>query len=92
MRTPLNIPEQRCMDLLRELFKGQEELLDNVLSEGLIDLRVAERRAICREVERLYEEGLGRCEAMEVVAQSFCCSYEKVRAAVYTKPTGRSRA
>lgn len=85
MSHPMNHPESRTRALLQLRFRGAEPLLETLLQEGLIDLRAAERCAIRCEVEQLGRHGLGRCEAMEVAAQRFCCSYEKVRAAVYSK-------
>ncbi len=85
MSRPMTHPESRVRHLLAGYFRGQERLLEELLAEGLIDLRTAERQAIRGEVEQLARDGMGRCEAMEVVAQRFCCSYEKVRAAVYQK-------
>ena len=79
------LPESRVRHHLEGYFRGHEGLLEGLLAEGLIDLRTAERQAIRGEVEQLTREGMGRCEAMEVVAQHFCCSYEKVRTAVYQK-------
>ena len=40
---------------------------------------------IRREVDRLYESGMGRCDAMVLVADKMGCSYEKVRALIYQK-------
>lgn len=85
MRGRLTTSERKLHALLFDLFPDQGPLLEGLLAEGLIDLRATERLAIRRAVEQLFEEGLGRCEAMEVAAQRFCCSYEKVRAAVYEK-------
>ncbi len=78
-------PERATTAWLKGRFEGHEELLEALCREGLIDRREAERRAIRSAVGELNGRGLGRCEAMEVVAQAFCCSYEKVRAAVYQK-------
>lgn len=59
--------------------------LEWLLSQGLLDLTACERRAICRRVEELVRQGERRTAAMEQTAETFCCSYEKVRAAVYRK-------
>lgn len=83
----MTTPEQAASGWLKERFRGHEELLEALYREGLINHREAERAAIRAAVEGLNSEGLGRCEAMEVVAQRFCCSYEKVRAAIYQKHT-----
>ena len=44
---------------------------------GLVSRRGCEQRAIRDEVARLQREGIPRCEALEIVAGKFCCSYEK---------------
>ncbi len=77
--------QRKIRTTLAPYFKENPSLLEFLIDEGLIDLREAERRAIRIRVEELCGNGLGRCEAMEVTAQAFCCSYEKVRAAVYSK-------
>ncbi len=52
---------------------------------GLLNYREIERHVIRREVEKLYNKGMGRCDAMVSVAESMGCSYEKVRALIYQK-------
>ena len=64
---------------------GGEAVVRWLWREGLLDIRGAERRAICREVDRRVRRGQGRCRAMDEVADRYGCSYEKVRAAVYAK-------
>ena len=54
-----------------------------LFESGMIDHRACERRAIRDEIERLERQGMPRCEAFEVVADRFCCSYEKARNAFY---------
>ena len=54
-----------------------------LLEGGFIDRRACERRAIRDEVERLQRLGIPRCEALEIAADTFCCSYEKARNAFY---------
>lgn len=49
----------------------------------MIDRRACERQAIRDEVARLQRQGIPRCEALEVTARTFCCSYEKARNAIY---------
>lgn len=61
------------------------EALRRLFETGLIDRRRCERLAIRREVEQLQRRGIPRCEAFEVAAQKFCCSYEKARNAFYEK-------
>ena len=46
---------------------------------GLVSRRGCEQRAIRDEIGRLEKEGMSRCEAFEVTAGKFCCSYEKCR-------------
>ncbi len=62
-----------------------EALVKRLWSEGLLDVRALERRAIRLDVERRVRAGEGRCRAMDAVACDFCCSYEKVREIVYNK-------
>lgn len=64
------------------------QVVDHLLRQGLLNRRGCERLAIRDEVDRLVREGMGRCEAMEVVAETFCRSYASVRQAVYYKPKG----
>lgn len=61
------------------------EVIGELLRRGLIDLRALERAAIRSAVEELQHAGRLRCEAMKLVAERHCCSYEKVRAACYMK-------
>lgn len=61
------------------------EVIHELLRRGLIDLRALERIAIRSAVEELQRTGMRRVEAMEVVAERHCCSYEKVRAVCYMK-------
>lgn len=70
--------------LLREV-RGltARQSLQRLLECGLIDWKACERRAIRQEVFLLQQQGMPRCEAFEVVAARFCCSYEKVRNAFY---------
>ncbi len=64
---------------------SSDELLDRLWREGLIDMSALERRAIRREVMRRVRTGETKCRAMDAVAASFGCSYEKVRAEMYRK-------
>ena len=59
--------------------------LEYLHQHQLLDYRAIERRMIRREVDRLYESGMGRCDAMVLVADKMGCSYEKVRALIYQK-------
>lgn len=69
------IRELRGLTIRQAVFK--------LLERGFIDRRTCERQAICDEVERLQRMGIPRCEALEVSAKTFCCSYEKARNAFY---------
>jgi len=64
---------------------SSDEVLDRLWREGLIDMSALERRAIRREVMRRVRTGEAKCRAMDAVAASFGCSYEKVRAEMYRK-------
>ena len=66
---------------------GSDEVLDRLWREGLIDMTALERRAMRREVMRRVSAGETKCRAMDAVAARFGCSYEKVRAEIYRKPT-----
>lgn len=78
-------------ELLRFLLDATEGLERDAAIERLFDLgafseRSCSHAAIRAEVERCVRLGTGRCEAMEAAAIRFCCSYSKVRGAVYYKP------
>lgn len=60
-------------------------LIEYLHRHRLLDCRAIERQMIRREVTRLYESGMGRCDAMVLVADKMGCSYEKVRALIYQK-------
>lgn len=62
-----------------------EEAVRKLFEAGLIDRRRCERTAIRHEIERLQRSGTPRCEAFEIAAQKYCCSYEKARNAFYDK-------
>ena len=70
--------------LLREIggLEG-EQAVERLFELGLVSRRGCEQRAIRDEIGRLEKEGMSRCEAFEVTAGKFCCSYEKVRNAFY---------
>lgn len=61
------------------------QALRKLFETGLIDRRRCERLAMRREVEQLQQQGIPRCEAFEVTARKYCCSYEKARNAFYDK-------
>lgn len=78
------LDERLTETLFREVkgLTGRQAVL-KLLEAGLISRRACERRAIRDEVERLQRSGVPRCEALEVAAETFCCSYEKARNAFY---------
>ena len=60
------------------------QVLDMLCNSGFIDRRRAEHLYARTEVDRLVAQGSGRCRAMHKVADTLCCSYEKVRNFLYT--------
>ncbi len=77
--------EERCAEAVAAECHLHKSLIEALISYGLLDLRAAERLLIRRRVEQLVGEGVGRCEAMWRTGEELGCSYEKARAAVYTK-------
>lgn len=77
--------DERLAEVLLREVRGREtrQAILQLLDEGLIDRRACERRAIRLEIESLEQQGIPRCEAFEVAARTFCCSYEKARNAFY---------
>lgn len=81
--------------LLAETILGEirnsapEEAVAHLFAAGLIDRRSCEQRAVYAEVVRLSREGMPRCEAMLRTAETFCCSYEKVRGMYYNQSKSR---
>lgn len=73
------------VELLQRRYGVKPTLAEQLLKEGVIDHCSVERMAIRDRVESCTRRGMKRCEAMEGVAVEFCCSYEKVRNAVYAK-------
>lgn len=59
------------------------QAVQRLFEEGLISRRGCEQQAIRDEVRQLERQGMLRCEALEVAARKFCCSYEKARNAFY---------
>ena len=78
------LDEQLAEVLLREV-RGMtpRQAVLTLLERGFIDLRACERQAIRDEVQRLQRQEIPRCEALEIAADTFCCSYEKARNAFY---------
>lgn len=77
--------ENRLTEAVREAIEGLSaaEAAGRLLELGLLSRRGCEQLAIRGEMRRLEREGMRRCEAMLVVAETFCCSYEKVRTLFY---------
>lgn len=77
--------DERLAEMLLRDVRGltPRQCIKRLLESGLIDRRACERQAIRDEVARLQQQGIPRCEALEVAAQTFCCSYGKARNAVY---------
>ena len=78
------LDERLAQTLLRKVrgMSAREAVL-TLLEHGLIDRRACERQAIREEIFLLQQQGIPRCEAFEVAATRFCCSYEKARNAFY---------
>lgn len=72
--------------LIRDMqSKSSTEVLRQLMSEGLLNARELERRYIRREVEHRVRNGEMKTRAIEYLANEMGCSYEKARAAVYSK-------
>lgn len=87
-------PDARLMAFLRGELQGLSapKTLAHLLDRGLLDRRACEAEAIRAETERLVRQGMPRCEAMELAAERFCCSYGKVRGIVYKRqPKSKSK-
>lgn len=76
---------QRLRTAILDEIRGQniDQAIDRLFELGFLSPVRCEAHAMRRETDRLTRQGLGRCEAMEATAETFCCSYEKVRSAVY---------
>lgn len=77
--------EERLEEMLLREVRGltARQTIERLLDCGLIDMKACERRAIRQEIFLLQRQGIPRCEAFEVAASRFCCSYEKARNAFY---------
>ncbi len=77
--------DERLAEVLLRQVRGMtpRQAVRVLLEEGMIDRRACERLAIREEIQQLQKQGIPRCEAFEVVAEKFCCSYEKARNAFY---------
>lgn len=60
-----------------------ERLIGMLLRYDLLDVSRLEKRVMYRRVTEQKRRMGGKCRAMSQVAVEFCCSYEKVRDAVY---------
>ena len=60
-----------------------ERLIGKLLEHDMLDVKRCEQHAIHHMVKHIASRQRGRCDAMYVTAEHFCCSYEKVRKAVY---------
>ena len=77
--------DERLAEMLLREVRGltARQAVLKLLDGGFIDRRACERQAIRDEVQLLQQLGIPRCEALEVAASEFCCSYEKARNAIY---------
>lgn len=77
--------DEKFSELLIREVRGLtiRQALLKLLERGFIDRRTCERQAIRDEVQQLQRQGIPRCEALEIAADTFCCSYEKARNAFY---------
>ena len=77
--------DERLAEILLREVRGltPRQSIQRLLERGLINRSACERLAIRDEVARLQQQGMPRCEALEVAAQTFCCSYGKARSAIY---------
>ena len=77
--------DERLAEVLLRQVRGltARQAVLHLLDAGMIDRRACERQAIRDEVARLQRQGIPPCEALEVTARTFCCSYEKARNAIY---------
>lgn len=77
--------EERCLGLVAREHGGEGALgyLKRLAEEGLLDRKGCEREAVRVRMAELESGGRMRCEAMEIAAREFCCSYEKIRKLFY---------
>ncbi len=79
----------RQQERFAEVLLAQTEGMDRntairtLIEKNLINHVLCERIAICNRLLEMEREGIPRCEAMLIVADTFCCSYEKVRDSFY---------
>ncbi len=77
--------ERILLESVASQIEGMEakEVIEHLLACGVVSMRACERVAIRSAVEKMVGQGVGRCEAMEAVADDFACSYGKVRGVIY---------
>ena len=77
--------EKQLAEVLMQELGGRRgrQAVERLFELGLVNMRACEQRAVRREIERLADEGIPRCEAMHATAERFCCSYEKIRGYYY---------
>lgn len=77
--------EKKLAEIILRRIEGLSagQIAEMMVCEGWADRKICERMAICEEIAELEKNGMPRCEAMEVAARKFCCSYEKARDSFY---------
>ena len=60
-------------------------LIDYLFEHDMLCYRQIESEAVYRQFRALREAGWAKCRAMGEVAHHFGCSYEKVRAIIYSQ-------
>ena len=65
--------------------KSPREAVEYMWQSGLVNRKAIERIYINSEVSRRVRLGESKCKAIEQVSKEMECSFEKVRAAVYSK-------
>lgn len=79
--------ERKLLYPIKRMVEGKkpEDVVDLLWNKGLLDDLAVERLYITNEVLRRVRTGESKMRAIEVVAYDMGCSYEKVRAVVYSK-------
>lgn len=77
--------EERFAEIIRSQIEGMDRdtAIRTLVEKRLVNAVLCERIAIYNSLTALEREGIPRCEAMTIVAENFCCSYEKVRDSFY---------
>lgn len=83
----MNVIERKllCSVLSGVQNKSLAEAVAIMWQQGLFNKSAVERLYISNEVHRRVRAGEMKVKAIEQVSNEMACSYEKVRAAVYTK-------